>query len=181
MAGRNFAADYSARLKLRVNGPAGHHDMLLRLGTTSNIGDASTAATDIGALIGPLISNSATIESASFAVVGSNTFNICPTFAPIAGSNGVTYTPGSQAGGYYSAPIFRTTGGSRYPSYFYYANPLYNEGCQFSTSLLPSGWADYIAFIVGDSRFTGIDRERLNTLGHVDVGINDEVTAKLRR
>lgn len=181
MSGRNFAADYTTRLKLRVQGPAGHHDLLLRLGTTSSPSDILGAAVDAGGFIGPLISNSAHIIAASYALVGSNAFTPLGGWSTIDGSNGVTYAAGSQAGGYYTAPIFRSAGGSRYPLYLFYASPLYNEACQFAYGDLPAAWTDLTGLLSTDSRYTGIDRENLISLGHADVGINDEVTAKLRR
>lgn len=181
MVGRNFAADYTTRIKLRVNGPAGHHDMLLRSGTNTAPSDLLATAQDASGFIGPLISNSATIEAASYALVGSNSFTPLGGFIPVSGSNGVTYTPGSQAAGYYTAPILRSTGGSRYPLYLYYANPLFNQACQFAYGDLPAAWADLVGLLSTDSRYTAIDRDKLISLGHADVGINDEVTAKQRR
>jgi len=175
----NYAPDYSTRVKVRELGPAGDHDLLIRMGTLTNPSTILTYTQDFMNQLGVLISNSASLDSAQYALEGSNAFTPLAV-TPVSGSNGVTYTAGSQAAGYFTAPIFKSGAGSRYILYVYYANPLFNQACRFAYDDLPGAWTDLRDLLEG-GHYTAIDRGTLIAYGHVDVGINDEVTAKQRR
>lgn len=175
----NYAANHTTRVKFKIIGPAGDHDLLIRMGTITDPTTIGANAVTFGAVLGPVISNSATIDSAQYALAGSNAFTPL-TFSAISGSNGVTYTPGSQAAGYFSAPVFKSAAGSRFIIYVYYADPLYNQACRFAYADLPAAW-NALAVVLENGQYTAIDRGVITRYGHVDVGINDSVTSRQRR